>query len=328
MAPPPATAGDRTSSRGAGGAGRGASGAREKDRGAGGAGAARGTSKGAGKAGGAAPAGGAAQAGGYLATVAVRALKAGPEDPSPRLLRLAPHQRGAGSSLLPPPPPKRGDDGGYPDDRFCTAGPTLEGPGGRRSVGDQPEEMAFCDLAERLESAMGQASLILSDRLQTLQRRMKGATLTATQRKELCSIADGISAAVYHVGKWAHAMQAKGETAISRPNRPSPCGDEEEASASLRYLIAKLTVISADAARGLAKAVKTHGDDAEAQVSKMGVPVEDLRSLAPHLEALIMRLGRLSQNIRPGPTMREFVPDYFAPKLGRKLAVRILPFLL
>jgi len=253
----------------------------------------QGAEKGAGKA---------ARGSAYSPAPGARSLvKAAPEQQelSPRLFKVEPNAT-MGAPLLPPPRPKSRDDSNGNEDRFCTSGPTLEGVGGQKSVSSQAEELTFADLVVRLEAIMGQASLLISDRIQTLQRRSRGAKLTAAQVTELCEIADGISAATYHAAKWAYVLQPKGETALSKPKKPSRCTDMEEASASLRYLIAKLAVTAAAAGKALADAVKTHGDEAEKKVRKMGVPIEDLQSLAPHLEWLIMRLGRLAGNVKQG----------------------------
>lgn len=255
---------------------------------------------------------------------------------SPRLAKAEPGDH-TGAPLLPPPKPKEDKDGGH-EDRFCTAGPTMEGMGAKQQLSGNAEEMTFPELVQRLEAAMGQASLLMNDRLRSLQHRVigQGAHLTDPQEKELCEIADGIASAAYHVQKWAHALTPKGPAAAtnapSKPSKPSHCADAEEAFASVRFLLPKLMVSAAEAHKGLVNAEKEHGDKVEKKVRQAGVPIEDLRAIAPHLERIIARLGRLVGSVKPAPSLRTFIPDYFAPVLGgpvhgRKLAMRILPFI-
>ncbi|CAE8713845.1 unnamed protein product, partial [Polarella glacialis] len=111
-------------------------------------------------------------ASGYPATPS-RALALLPQDAmSPRLLGQDEPSSGRtpGAPLLPPPPPAEGEP---PEDRFCVAGP-LQGDGGiRRSNVPSTAGLSFPQLVHQLEASSLQASLLLNDRLRTLQQRRK-----------------------------------------------------------------------------------------------------------------------------------------------------------
>merc|ERR1712232_1062722 len=71
--------------------------------------------------------------------------------------------------------------------------------------------------------------------------------------------------------------------------------------------------------------IAEHGTAAEARLQKLGVPLVDLRALAPHLESCLHRLGRLCVTLKPRK-LRNFVVDYFTPALGATAALRISAF--
>lgn len=211
-------------------------------------------------------------------------------------------------------------------DRFCVGGPDIGGSA-RRSNGADARPLTFAELASRLEASMCQASLLLNDRLSSLQNRLRaGSCLTAPQEHELCAIADGIMAASYHVQKWAHALQGK-DGQHRKPTRPGPSETAAEAVALVHLALPRLSFSVSEVDRGLGAAIKAHGDDAEAKVRRLGVPSEDIRAIAPHMELYVMRLGRLSSDVKPPPLLRQFIPEYFKPVLGKRLAMRLLPYL-
>lgn len=246
------------------------------------------------------------------------------DEQSPRLLHADAGEVLLAAPLLPPMP--LATDGA--EERFCTEGPDVGGVGqSRRLNSSAASALTFPEIVTRLEAALGQASLLLNDRLQALQIKCTaGATFSRTQQVEFCEIADGIVAAVYHVQKWAHVLDPSGQ--VHKPAKPGNCEEVDEAFAVVRYALPRLMVSGSQAYKGLTAAVQGNGDGAEARVQALGVPMEDLRAVAPHLERIVMRLGRLSSSLRPARPLREFIVEYFAPTLGRKLAARLLPFLL
>merc|ERR1712039_1134833 len=104
------------------------------------------------------------------------------------------------------------------------------------------------------------------------------------------------------------------------------CENREEAFAAVHFALPKLMVNTTEAHRTLEAVVKTHGAGAEAHVKSLGVPIDDIRAVAPHLERLLLRLGRLSMAVKTDRPLHMFVPEYFAPALGLKIARKLLPY--
>lgn len=197
-----------------------------------------------------------------------------------------------GAPLLPLPNEK-------PEERFCVAGPYIAIPGAQalKTSGRSSSTIAFPDLVARLETGVGQASLLLSDRLHTLRERCGGMLLPNSQTAELCEIADGINAASYHVQKWAHFLAASEH--MKRPIKPTPCENGAEAFAAMHFAVPRLVVAATEAHRGLSARLKACSEKAEEQVRALGIPLEDLQALAPHLEIFVARVARLSSIARP-----------------------------
>lgn len=195
--------------------------------------------------------------------------------------------------LLPPPPPPSTPAGFTSEALFCTEGPELGGCGqARRSNSKEGSTMTLPQLVARVKGVVNQASLLINERLATLRRRCSGTLMSAEHRQELCEIAGGIDAAAYRVQKWAFALQGdSGE--LRKPVRPATCQTLDEAYAVFHAALPRLMINAAKAFKGLTAAVKAHGDEAEAELQSVGISSEDLRSLAPHLESLVHRLGRL-----------------------------------
>jgi len=250
----------------------------------------------------AAAAGGAGRgAAGYTATghshiTSLRVAVA--EEKSPRLL---PFDDGmaVGAPLLPQP-----EEHG-PEERFCMDGPVIQIPGmpARRPATQGDGVLPFPTLVTRMESSVSQASLLLNDRLRTLHGRVQKATLSDLQISELCEIADGVCAAAYHVRKWAAAL-APSDEGMQKPAKPGNCEDKDEALAVMHLATSHIIVASACVCKCLRKAITDHCDKAEATVNRIGVPTHDVRALAPHLEAVLCRLSRLSAKVVPTPTAR------------------------
>jgi len=168
---------------------------------------------------------------------------------------------------------------------------------------------------------MGQASLLLSDRLRALKSKCQaGSKLSSAQEEELCGVADGVAAASYHVAKWAFLLRPKGDTQAMKPSKPPRNESTEEAFASVHFSLPRLMVSASEAQRGLTAAVKT-------RLRVQGIPAEDVRAIVPHLERLLLRLGRLSSSLRLPENPRQFIPRYFAPAIGWKPAKMLLQYL-
>lgn len=240
---------------------------------------------------------------------------------SPRLI-IVDEGTVARAPLLPEP---RSPD--EEQDRFCTDGPVLETPGmpARRASVLTDAALPFPALVHRMESAVGQGSLLLNERLRTLHLRAQRRKFSKDQIGDLCDIADGVAAAAYHLQKWAALLAP--EDGHRTPTKPSACEDKEEAFASMHFSSPRIIVAAAGAHKGLAKNVKEHGDQAEATLNRKGVRTEDIRALAPHLETLIFRLSRLSCRLQNREKISDFIPAYFAPALGIKLSRRIVTYL-
>jgi len=218
-----------------------------------------------------------------------------------------------GAPLLPPTQTESESD-----ERFCVGGPDLGSVGQARRSTTTVRAATLAELTTRFHGALGQAALLLNDRLRALQLRLgAGYTMLPSSETELLEVADALSAASYYVQKWAHLLDA-GKT--QKPSIPGKCEEVEEAIAMMHYGVPKLMVHGSTAQSGLSAVVKKHGDGAEAKVRGLGIDLEDLRALAPHLERMVMRLGRVASSLQRARSLNEFVVDYFQPRLGRKVA--------
>lgn len=242
---------------------------------------------------------------------------------SPRLMSIDDGIEVVGATLLP-------DVDERPPERFCIDGPCIDIPGmpSRRSTGVHMSLLSFPMLVTRLEQAVTQASVMLCERLNSLRAvwQSSGYRLTDSQLTDMCDLADGIAAASYHLQKWAAVLSGAGAHAM--PLKPSRCQDADEAFAVMHSATPRILVGAGESQKGLAAVIKAHGADAEGHVNKLGVPTKDLRMMGPHLEIIVGRLGRLSSRIRAErQRLREFIPSYFAPVLGPKLAEHLLVYL-
>lgn len=215
-------------------------------------------------------------------------LRSCTEPESPRLSSSKCDGIRRGAPLVPPMPE-------LPEERFCTGETRVEFPAPKQKgpEGDAVESIA--DIVTQLEIAMNQATLLLSQRLLSLQERQKVVVLAEAQVQELCRIADMILAASYHVGKWAAALA---KDPADRPVRPIPCSDSEEAFSSMRIAMPRLAVNAAGARAGLDAALRERGEGAEAWLRQKGVPSEDLRALGPHLQGALQRLNVLLNGLK------------------------------
>lgn len=228
-----------------------------------------------------------------------------------------------GSPLLPPPAPQAGE---APDERFCTAGPNLDGSGTGKNKLPSTAGLTFVQVVAMLDAAMGQASLLLNDRLHSLLARLSShSVITQEDETELCDIADGLSSASYHTQKWTYICHTSRKAEIHRgktrdghaldlahaedstvlgnhnkkPTRPQSCSEFQEAVACMHFVMPRLMVNAAEAQKCLVSIIKTYGSGAELHAKKLGIVTNDIRSLVPHLERLIARLGRLTSSLRP-----------------------------
>lgn len=180
--------------------------------------------------------------------------------------------------------------------------------------------LAFPELITFVDRSVGQASVLLNDRLRLLEQRLKQAPLPDASRRELCEIADGVCAAAYFAQKWAHLLRPE---EFRQPFKPSGCEDAEMAVALMHHATPRLMVGASEAKKAMSAVLAQHGDKAEARVNKLGVQTADLRALGPHIESLVGRIGRLSNKLRP-ENMKVFVLGYFTPVLGHEPAKRLL----
>mmetsp|Transcript_37265 Transcript_37265/g.107638 ORF Transcript_37265/g.107638 Transcript_37265/m.107638 type:complete len:300 (+) Transcript_37265:100-999(+) len=247
---------------------------------------------------------------------------------SPRLIDFGEGEVLSAAPLLPPPAVTDADE-----ERFCIGGPDISGCGEPKSSSTaMSAKLTFAQVVSRVEAAINQAALLLSDRLLVLQRRCKGIQLDQPQMRELFDIADGIAAAAYHSQKWAYLLQFHLPPGVEaqprKPTKPTPCPAREEAFACFHITLPRLMVSSSLAQQALNAILKAQGDNAEAFVNNLKIPTSDLRALAPHLERLVMRAGRLSSAVRPALSLTRFIPEYFGPVIGKSLAVRLLPYII
>jgi hypothetical protein len=133
--------------------------------------------------------------------------------------------------------------------------------------------------------------------------RAQASTFSESDVGELCDIADALAAAAYHLQKWA-AILAPSE-GLHKPNKPLHSEDKEEAFAVLHLSTSRVIVAAAAAGKGFKMASEEHNDEAESFVNSLGVPSQDIRALAPHLEALIFRVSCLSARLRPTQKLRD-----------------------
>jgi len=242
---------------------------------------------------------------------------------SPRLLSLI--TSGAeprGASLLPPTVPSTTE----PEDRFCS-GPKITVLGAvARTANNGPENLTFVELVARLEASLNQASSLLSERLKSFETKCSLAELTHDQEAEICQIADGFAAASYHVQKWAALLKSASSEQCSLPAKPFPTESVEDARATLHIAMPRLMVNGSEAQRLLHEAVREHSERAEAHVLQLGVHVEDLRAVGPHLERFLLRLARLNSGVRAFGR-RDFILDFFTPAIGISAAKTVAAFL-
>lgn len=245
-----------------------------------------------------------------------RMLPSPAEEMSPRLMPLDDNAV-VGPPLLPEP------EEHSPEERFCMDFPIgTPGMPCRRTTAVTETALPFPVLVTRMESSIGQASLLLNDRLRTLHLRLQKMTFCDSQLDELCEIADGVVAAAYHLQKWACLLSP--EEGLRKPTKPGHCEDKDEAFAAMHCAAPRIIVAAAGATKGLQKAIHANGEKAEAVVNGIGVPTEDIRALAPHLEALVFRLSRLNARIREPKKDPDVVEQYFAPVIG-STPLEILP---
>jgi len=199
------------------------------------------------------------------------------------------------------------------EERFCVDGPKLDGCGDRpgpvrrasHACSDGPLE-PLAAVASRLEASAGRASLLLNEKLSTLQRRWDGAAelteLREARESELCDVADAAAAAAYHLQKWAGLFRLAGAAAgvpEKRPARPSQCQTADEALATTRRALPTIAASAPEAQRFFARATKSHGKGVEAYLATLGVSGEDVREFASHLDGLVGRVARLIDALPP-----------------------------
>lgn len=238
-------------------------------------------------------------------------LGAGDDDAlSPKLMQLP--EGGAfsgffGSALMPPNEEAAG--------RFCTEAPKLEfgGPMSQADSGDG-NRVPLRQFAARLQSAIAQAATLLMDRHQSLTKQ--SPEFTATQDEEMMKLSYGVQAASYNVQKWAAAL-GHGD---GPPFRPPPPQSVEEALAMMNMALPRLVVASSNLQAGLRELVPptaVSGDHmtaeelqeaaaaekqeaeqrAEEELNKLGITIDELYSILPHMEHCIYQASCLLNSV-------------------------------
>lgn len=215
-----------------------------------------------------------------------------------------------------------------PEPRFCIGGPVMDipGAGARQDTGLNGHTVPLAKLVSRLDATMGQTALLLSERMRVVEHKLATCSSAPSdaQCTELCVIADGVAAAAYHVRKWAVLQEPHRS---KRPPKPSPCENVEEAFATMKSVVPRLMVSATDAQRVLLAIVGPEEDTASKRLEDLGVAVEDIRALSPHLEILVARLTRFGSKIGKAPGVHVFTVTHFSPTMGEKAALNIASFL-
>lgn len=200
--------------------------------------------------------------------------------------------------------------------RFCTEGPKLEF-GGPMSQADSGagNRVPLRQFAVRLQSAIAQAATVLIDRHQSLTRQ--SSEFTATQDEEMMKLSYGVQAASYNVQKWATAL-GHGD---APPFKPPPPQSVEEALAMMNMALPRLVVASSNLQAGLRElvppAAPVYGEHlsaeelqeavaaekqeseqrAEAELNKVGISIDELYSVVPHMEHCIYEASCLLNSV-------------------------------
>mmetsp|Transcript_43745 Transcript_43745/g.81627 ORF Transcript_43745/g.81627 Transcript_43745/m.81627 type:complete len:305 (-) Transcript_43745:221-1135(-) len=219
-----------------------------------------------------------------------------------------------GSALMPPSEETSG--------RFCTEGPKLAfgGPMSQVDAGCA-SRVPLRQFAVRLQSAISQAATLLVDRFQTLSRK----DFTQTQAEDLLKLSYGVQAASYNVQKWA-AYLGNGDAPVSRPSQPSTT---EEALAMMNTALPRLVVAASNLQTGLRElvpAVHVRSDGlsdeefhalmahekheieahAEGELLKLGISIDELYSVVPHMEQMIYQASCLVNSVRHPPPVSPY----------------------
>merc|ERR1719217_44793 len=107
-----------------------------------------------------------------------------------------------------------------PDDesRFCTEPPRLAfGSWSSEGSKEAAKNVPFHIFVSRWQMAIVQACMVLTERVETLTRRQKEGIYSTGQGELLQDLALHLSAAGYHVLKWAALLNVEGAHAPLKP---------------------------------------------------------------------------------------------------------------
>lgn len=219
---------------------------------------------------------------------------------SPKLLPLPEGAFiGFGSALMPPNEETAG--------RFCNEGPKLEfgGPMSQADTGCA-SRIPLRQFAVRLQSAIAQAATLLVDRFQSMSRKEE---FTLTQAEDVVKLSYGVQAASYNVQKWAASL-GHGEPPQSRPPVPA---NPEEALAMMNMALPRLVVAASSLQTGLRELVpavhiRSDGLNDEEELQRLGITIDELYSVVPHMEQMIYQASCLVNSLRHPPPVPPPVP--------------------
>jgi hypothetical protein len=175
-----------------------------------------------------------------------------------------------------------------PVERFCTHGPKASDDKGRMSK-MAASDMNFSDVLARLDTNVAQASMLLNDRMRTLESRCRSRQPSDTQLAEICNVADAFATASYYITTWAHLLGVP--CGLHKPVKSAPCVDLDDAFATMRSASSWLMVSTGVVQKTLIAFLRDRGTFVEKHLSALGVQAEDVRNLVPRLECFITRLS-------------------------------------
>eukprot|EP00746_Dinoflagellata_sp_MGD_P115698 gnl/MRDRNA2_/MRDRNA2_51725_c0_seq1.p1 gnl/MRDRNA2_/MRDRNA2_51725_c0~~gnl/MRDRNA2_/MRDRNA2_51725_c0_seq1.p1 ORF type:complete len:311 (+),score=40.74 gnl/MRDRNA2_/MRDRNA2_51725_c0_seq1:83-1015(+) len=179
------------------------------------------------------------------------------------------------------------------DERFCVEPPRLEfGAWSEKSSQEAAKNIPFRIFVARWQMAIIQACMLLTERVQTLTRRQKDGFYNGEQGGMLQDLAFHVAAAGYYILKWSSLLSIDGSF---EPLKPIRCVDSEEAIATLRSVLSRLTV-SASAVH--TRLLELHnqaeiGSGREFEVQRYGLTVDELYSIVIHLEQVVHQANQL-----------------------------------
>jgi len=148
----------------------------------------------------------------------------------------------------------------------------------------------------QIDAAIGQASLILNDRVKILLEKCPNvcANLPEPLCFDLCEIADDLAKVSYHVMKW-RAFLGGGKML----QKPLPSEDPDMAIATLHFTVPRLMM-------NVGEVLQLYEPNAHHR--GMNGLSNELQRVAPHLECLIARLNRLVTDLETRSSICHTIP--------------------